>query len=104
MFLCLAFKAKKHTDLLSLPGTLKTYYKIDIFSAVISLRSKRFSASSSRKLGREQKRKKKKKKKLRGRGRGRGEKETLARKPHDFENLRLPTNVAFDWCGAGSIY
>ena len=72
MFLYLAFKAKKHTDLLSLPGTLKTYYKIDIFSAVISLRSKRFSASSSRKLGREQKRKKKRKKKNDGGGGGGG--------------------------------
>ena len=71
MFLYLAFKAKKHTDLLSLPGTLKTYYKIDIFSAVISLRSKRFSASSSRKLGREQKRKKKKKR-MTGEGEGEG--------------------------------
>ena len=37
------------------------------------------------------------------RGRGRGAKETLARKPHDFEKLRSPTNAAFDWCGAGSV-
>ena len=37
------------------------------------------------------------------RGRGRGEKETLARKPHDFEKLRSPTNAVFDWCGAGSV-
>ena len=36
-------------------------------------------------------------------GGGGGEKETLARKPHDFEKLRLPTNAAFDWCGAGSV-
>ena len=37
------------------------------------------------------------------RGRGREAKETLARKPHDFEKLRSPTNAAFDWCGAGSV-
>ena len=36
-------------------------------------------------------------------GGGRGEKETLARKPHDFEKLRSPTNAVFDWCGAGSV-
>ena len=30
-------------------------------------------------------------------------KEPLARKPHDFEKLRSPTNAASDWCGAGSV-
>ena len=30
-------------------------------------------------------------------------KETLARKPHDFEKLRSPTNVTSDWRGAGSV-
>ena len=60
-----------------------------------SLRSKRFRASSSRKLGREQKKE--------WRGRGRGKKEPLARKPHDFEKLRSPTNAASDWCGASSV-
>ena len=30
-------------------------------------------------------------------------KEPLARKPHDFEKLRSPTNAAFDWCGAVSV-
>ena len=30
-------------------------------------------------------------------------KEPLARKPHDFEKLRLPTNAASDWRGAGSV-
>ena len=44
-----------------------------------------------------------KKKKKRWRGKGREEEETLARKPHDFEKLRSPTNAAFDWCGAGSV-
>ena len=34
---------------------------------------------------------------------GRGKKETLARKPHDFEKLRSPTNAASDWRGAGSV-
>ena len=63
-----------------------------------SLRSKRFCASSSRTLGREQQ-----KKEWQGRGKGRGEKEMLARKPHDFEKLCLPTNSAFDWLGAGSV-
>ena len=29
-------------------------------------------------------------------------KETLARKPHDFEKLRSPTNAASDWRGAGT--
>ena len=48
------------------------------------------------KLGREQK-------KREWQGRGRGKKETLARKPHDFEKLRSPTNAASDWCGAGSV-
>ena len=33
---------------------------------------------------------------------GMGKKETLARKPHDFEKPRSPTNAASDWCGAGS--
>ena len=36
-------------------------------------------------------------------GDGRGKKETLARKPHDFEKLRSPTNAAYDWCVAGSF-
>ena len=27
----------------------------------------------------------------------------LARKPHDLEKLRSPTNAASDWCGAGSV-
>ena len=30
-------------------------------------------------------------------------KETLARKPHDFEKLRSPTNTASDWRVAGSV-
>ena len=30
-------------------------------------------------------------------------KETLARKPHDFEKLRSPTNAASDWRGASSV-
>ena len=30
-------------------------------------------------------------------------KETLARKPHDFEKLRSPTNAVSDWCCAGSV-
>ena len=29
--------------------------------------------------------------------------ETLARKSHDLEKLRSPTNAASDWCGAGSV-
>ena len=36
-------------------------------------------------------------------GGGGGKKETLARKPHDFEKLRSLTNAASDWCGAGSV-
>ena len=62
--------------------------------SISNLHSKRFRASSSRKLGREQKK--------RMRGRGKGAKETLARKPHDFEKLRSPTNAASDWRGAGT--
>ena len=62
----------------------------------ISLRSKRFRASSSRKLRREQKKGMT--------GEGEGKKETLALKPHEFEKLRSPTNAASDWCGAGSVY
>ena len=54
------------------------------------------SRGLSRKLGQEQK-------KNEWRGRGRGTKEPLARKPHDFEKLRSPTNAASDWCGAGSV-
>ena len=60
-----------------------------------SLHSKRFRASLSRKLAREQKKKEM-------RGKGKGAKEMLACKPHDFEKLCSPTNAAFDWCGAGS--
>ena len=63
----------------------------------VSLCIKRFRASSSRKVG-----KRAKKKKNDGGG-GRGKKETLARKPHDFEKLRSFTNAASDWCGAGSV-
>ena len=36
-------------------------------------------------------------------GEGRGKKEPLARKPHDIEKLRSPTNAASDWRGAGSV-
>ena len=54
------------------------------------------SRGSFRKLGQEQK-------KHEWRGRGRGTKEPLARKPHDFEKLRSPTNAASDWRGAGSV-
>ena len=61
-----------------------------------SLHSKRFHASSSRKLGQEQKKKGM-------RGEGEGSEGNAARKPHDFEKLRSPTNAAFDWCGAGSV-
>ena len=38
-----------------------------------------------------------------GEGEGRGKKEPLARKPHDFEKPRSPTNAASDWCGASSV-
>ena len=55
------------------------------------------SRGSSRKLGQEQKEKNE------WRGRGRGTKEPLARKPHDFEKLRSPTNAASDWHGTGSV-
>ena len=34
---------------------------------------------------------------------GREKKETLARKPHDFEKLCSPTNEASDWWGAGNV-
>ena len=27
----------------------------------------------------------------------------LARKPHNFEKLRSPTNAASHWCSAGSV-
>ena len=60
-----------------------------------SMRSKRFRPSWSTKLGREQKRE--------WRGRARGMKETLARKPHDFEKQRSPTNAVSDWRSAGSV-
>ena len=61
-----------------------------------SLRSKRFRASSSRTLGREQKK--------RGMtGEGEGNEGNACPQPHDFEKLRSPTNAAFDWCGAGSV-
>ena len=63
----------------------------------VSLHSKRFGASSSRKkIGTRTKKNKE------WWGRGKGAKETLARKPHDFEKLRSSTNAAFDWCSAGS--
>ena len=61
-----------------------------------SLRNKRFRASSSRNVGTRAK-------KREWQGRGRGKKETLARKPHDFEKLRSPTNAASDWCGTCSV-
>ena len=38
-----------------------------------------------------------------GQGEGEGKKEPLARKHHDFEKLRSPTNAASDWRGAGSV-
>ena len=61
-----------------------------------SLHSKRFRASSSRKLGGEQKNRE-------WGGRGKGAKETFARKAHDFEKLRSPANAASDWRAAGSV-
>ena len=54
------------------------------------------SRGSSRKLGQEQKNNE-------WWGTGRGTKELLARKPHDFEKLRSPTNAASDWRGTGSV-
>ena len=36
-------------------------------------------------------------------GGGVGENEPLARKPHDFEKPRSPTNAASDWSDAGSV-
>ena len=60
-------------------------------------------ASVSARVRRERWDESKKKKRKEWRGRGRGEKETLARKPHDFEKLRSPTNAASDWCGGGSV-
>ena len=65
----------------------------------ISLRNKRVRASSSTKVG--TRAKKKKGMTREGGGGGGGVKDTLARKPHDFEKLRSPTNVASDRCGAG---
>ena len=62
-----------------------------------SMRSKRFRPSSSTELGRKQK------KEWRGRAIARGKKETLARKPHDFEKQRSPTNAVSDWRSAGSV-
>ena len=38
-----------------------------------------------------------KRQKMKVEGRGKGRKETLADKPLDFENLRLPGNAAPDW-------
>ena len=62
-----------------------------------SLRSKRFSASSSKKLGREQKNNNNKG------GGGGGEEGNGCPQTHDFEKLRSLTNAASDWCGAGSV-
>ena len=52
-----------------------------------SLRIKRFLAKKKKGMTRE----------------GEGNEGTLARKPHDFEKLRSPTNSASDWRGAGSV-
>ena len=65
-------------------------------SSCNSLRSKRFHACSSRKLGQKQK-------KSEWRGRGRGKKEMPAHKPHDFEKLHSLTNAASGWRGACSV-
>ena len=62
-----------------------------------SLRSKCFLARFVQKAGTRAK------KKNQWRGRGRGKKETLSRKPNDFEKLRSRTNAASDWCSAGSV-
>ena len=61
-----------------------------------SLRSKRFRASSSVKLRREQK------KGMTGE-RERKERNACPQTAHDFEKLRSPTNAVSDWCGAGSV-
>ena len=58
----------------------------------LGLRRKRFRASSSRKLGWEQKR-----------GEKEGKEENACPQTHDFEKLRSPTNAASDWRGAGSV-
>ena len=59
----------------------------------IILRSKRFLARIVKKTGTRAK-------KMNDGGGGWGMKEPLARKPHDFEKLRSPTNAAADWRGA----
>ena len=60
-----------------------------------SLRSKRFRASSSRKLEREQKR---------NDGGGGGERRNrLPANPTILKKLRSLTNAASDWCGASSV-
>ena len=68
-------------------------YTFVVLACVASISSR----GSSRKLGQERKKKNERQ------GRGRGKKEPLARKPHDFEKLRSPTNAASDWRGAGSV-
>ena len=70
-----------------------TWYTDVVYIACVASVSARVRRE---KLGREQNKRERQ-------GRGRGKKETLARKPHDFEKLRLPTNAASDWRGAGSV-
>lgn len=61
----------------------------------LSLRSKHFCTSLSRKSRREQNK---------GNDGGEGGREKmLAGKPHNFEKLRSPMNTASDWCGAGGV-
>ena len=71
-------------------------HAVVLCSSEPSLCRKRFRTSSSRKMRREQK-----KEEWRGRG---GDKKTLARKPHDFEELRSHANAASDWCGVTLFY
>ena len=61
----------------------------------INLGSKRFRASSQKKLGVQ-----KQKRNVEGGGGGEAKgKQTLAREPHDFEKLRLPKNAFSSWRG-----
>ena len=86
------YKAPTYSTITQCADFLASFFGVEVACvASVSARVRR------EKLEREQKKK-------RGMtGEDWGKNETLARKPHDFEKLRSPTNATSDWCSAGSV-
>ena len=86
------YKAPTYSTIIQCADFLASFFGVEVACV----------ASVSEQVRREKlEREQKKKKGMTGEGWGKNE--TLARKPHDFEKLRSPTNATSDWCSAGSV-